>query len=282
MFLTLLLTAASVGIVIPALRDTRRTSTGLGQVILITAVLAEFASLVGIIVLGVIVEQGGLTLRVLAIPALFTIMGAILLIIRRTAWWYPERFERFFDQHDPDELGIRASLALLLVFVGISVALGIEAILGAFLAGTVFGFVFRNTGTLEERLGGFSYGFFIPIFFINVGITFPLSELGDPEVLGQAAILIGIGVIAKVLPSLVLVTRGFSFRSSLAAGLLLAGQLSVIIALADFGLRLDLISSGLRAGAILLVAVTAVLSPVTFRLLAPPLPETESAEATVD
>lgn len=53
-----------------------------------------------------------------------------------------------------------------------------------------------------------------------------------------------------------------------AAGVLLAGQFSVIIALADLGLDLGLLSSGLRAGAIMLVAV---LSPVGFRFLAPPL-----------
>lgn len=56
-----------------------------------------------------------------------------------------------------------------------------------------------------------------------------------------------------------------------AAGVLLAGQLSVIIALADLGLDLGLLSSGLRAGAIMLVAVSAVVSPIGFRFLAPPL-----------
>ena len=35
-------------------------------------------------------------------------------------WWHPERFRRLFEQDDPEELGIRAALALMLVFVGIS------------------------------------------------------------------------------------------------------------------------------------------------------------------
>jgi hypothetical protein len=52
--------------------------------------------------------------------------------------------------------------------------------------------------------------------------------------------------------------------------MLLAGQLSVIIALADLGLDLGLLTSGLRAGAIMLVAVSAIISPVAFRVLAPP------------
>ncbi len=278
LFLTLLISAASVGIVIPALRGTRRTTTRLGQTTLLTALVAEFLSLIGIVILGVWVQEG-LGWGLLSIPALFALMVVALVVIRRTAWWYPERFERLFSTDDPDELGIRASFALLFVFVGISLALGIEGILGAFLAGALFAFIFRNTGTLEERLGSFSYGFFIPIFFINVGIRFPVRALAEPEVLGTAAGLIAVAIAIKVVPSLVLVLQHFTLRESLAAGVLLAGQLSVIIALAELGEQLDLLSSDLAAGAILLVALTAVVSPVTFRLLAPPLAE-EAGDAS--
>ena len=162
-------------------------------------------------------------------------------------------------------------MALLFVFVGLSTLLQVEAILGAFLAGAVFTFVFRDPGQLHEQLNGFSFGFFIPVFFINVGIEFPLSELADGQVLSQALTLIGVAFAIKIIPSLFLMLNRFTLRDSLAAGVLLAGQLSVIIALADLGLDLGLLSSGLRAGAIMLVAVSAVVSPVGFRFLAPPL-----------
>ena len=166
-------------------------------------------------------------------------------------------------------MGIRATLALLFVFVGVAVALNIKPILGAFMAGALFAYVFRDTGELEARLSGIGYGFFIPIFFINVGVNFPLGELSDGSVLGKAVALIGIAVAAKLIPALFLMLRGFSFREAAAAGVLLAGQLSVIIALAGFGVQLGLIDEGLEAGVILLVGVTAIASPIVFRLLAP-------------
>ncbi len=53
----------------------------------------------------------------------------------------------------------------------------------------------------------------------------------------------------------------------------------MIIALADLGLSLGLLSTGQRAGAIMLVAVSAIISPVTFRILAPPLPSREDTTA---
>jgi Kef-type K+ transport system membrane component KefB len=275
LFLTFLMSAAALGLVVPALRDTRRTGSRVGQMVLITAVLAEVLSLVGIVVLSVVVQKG-LGIDLLSIPALLAVMLLALVVLRRAAWWYPERFERLFRSDDPAEMGTRATLALLFVFVGLSALLEIEAILGAFLAGAVFTFVFREPGGLEEQLNGFAYGFFIPIFFINVGIAFPLDELSDPAILGQALSLVAIAFVVKLVPSMLLMLRKFSGREALASGFILAGQLSVIIALADFGLELGLLSTGLRAGAIMLVAVSAVISPVMFRLLAPPIVETKS------
>ena len=263
-FLTLLIAAAALGLVLPTLRSSRTLSSPIGQMTLLIAMFAEVASVIGIVVFVILVDSG-FTWDLATVPLLFFVIGASLAALRRAAWWYPERFSRLFASDDPEELGIRASLALMFVFVGLSALLGIEAILGAFLAGLIFSFVFRELGSLEEQLNGFSYGFFIPIFFINVGLTFPLDELGDADVLVQAIALIAVAIAIKVIPSLALMLRGYSLRDSLAAGFLLAGQLSVIIALADVGLDLGLITSGLRAGAILLVAVSAVFGPVAYR-----------------
>jgi Kef-type K+ transport system membrane component KefB len=275
-FLTMLISAASLGLVLPTLRAGRRLTSPIGQMTLLIAMFAEVAAVIGIVVFVILAEKG-LHWDLAAVPLLFFFIGASLAMLSRAAWWYPERFSRLFAQDDPEELGIRASLALMFVFVGLSALLGIEAILGAFLAGLIFSFVFRDLGSLEEQLNGFSYGFFIPIFFINVGLTFPLDELRDSEVLLQAVALIGVAIGIKVVPALILTLRGFSLRHSLGAGFLLAGQLSVIIALADVGLDLGLISSGLRAGAILLVAVSAIFGPVAFRLLVPAPDEVPAA-----
>ena len=118
-FLTLLVSAAAVSIVIPALRDTNRTSTGLGQIVIVVAVLAEFLSAAAIVLVGGLVPFG-VGVSLLGVPALFAVTVRVLRVLRRLAWWYPETFERLFAERDPDEMGIRASLALLFVFVGIS------------------------------------------------------------------------------------------------------------------------------------------------------------------
>jgi Kef-type K+ transport system membrane component KefB len=170
---------------------------------------------------------------------------------------------------------------LLFVFIGVSLALGMDPILGAFMAGAIFAFVFRNPGDLEQRLSGFAYGFLIPIFFISVGIRFPLDALADTSVLLVALSIIVVAISAKLIPTPLLMLRRLSLRESLGVGVLLAGQLSVIIALAEVGVQIGIISEGVSAGAVLVVGVTALLSPVVFKIISPPLEAKASSGSTV-
>ena len=276
LFLTIVLATTSVGLVVPTLRNTRRSATPLGQTILLSALIADFLTLLGVAFLAVVHEHG-VSWNLLKIPALFLAIVVVLRTLQLFVWWYPERFRRLFTGDDPEELGIRSCLALMLAFVGLSMALDVEPILGSFLAGTLFAVVFRNRGSLEHQLNGFSYGFLIPIFFINIGIRFELNVLMDPQILVRAlAILLG-AILIKVIPSFFLLLRGFSLREVLAAGVLLSARLSLIIAVATLGVELGFLNSEDRAIVVMLAAVTATLAPTGFRLLAPAAPPSKSA-----
>ena len=270
-FVMLLLATTSVGLVVPTLRSTRRSGTTLGQLILISALLADLLTLIGVTVFALIVEHGG-GWKLLNLPILFGVIAAFLLALRRVTWWRPHWFERLFVSRDPEEMGIRTCLALMFIFVGLSLALDVEPILGAFLAGMVFALVFRNRGGLEEQLTGFSYGFLIPIFFINVGIRFDLSALSDPRVLSRSMMLIGAAVVVKLVAVVPLSLHALAPRGLLAAGVLLSARLSLVIAVADLGVRLGLLDTVMQTAVILLAVLTATLCPVLFRALAPPLP----------
>lgn len=273
-FVTIVLATTSVGLVVPTLRNTRRSSTPLGQTILLSAIMADFLTLLGVAFLAVVHEHG-VSLNLLKIPALFLAIVVVLRTLQLFVWWYPERFRRLFTGDDPEELGIRSCLALMLAFVGLSMALDVEPILGSFLAGTLFAMVFRNRGSLEHQLNGFSYGFLIPIFFINIGLRFELDVLLDPQILVRALAVVLGAVLIKVIPSFFLLLRGFSLRETLAAGVLLSARLSLIIAVATLGVELGFLNSEDRAIVVVLAAVTATLAPTGFRLLAPALPPTD-------
>ncbi len=276
-FLTFVLATTSVGLVVPSLRATRRASTALGQVILISALLADLLTLLGVSGYALAVDQGAARAAV-AIPAFFVVMGGSLLALRRLAWWRPEWFEHLFQPGHSEEIGMRATLALMLVFVGVAVAFGIEGILGAFLAGTGFAVVFRNRGVLGEQLSGFAFGFLVPVFFINVGIGFDIDALREPGAVASMLGLLGLAVAVKLIPALTLVLRRHSWREALAAGALLSARLSLIIAVAEVGARLGFIDQLLKASIITLAVVTSTLAPIVFRWLAPPLPAPDPAQ----
>ena len=275
LFMAFVLATTSVGLVVPTLRSTRRMQTRLGQTILVAALLADFLTLLGVTVFALFEDRGSGS-HLLAIPAFFAVAAAILLTLKWVVWWRPEWFGRLFEIDDPEEIGTRASLALMLVFVAVSIAFGIEKILGAFLAGTVFAMVFRNRTALARQLNGFSYGFLIPIFFINVGIHFDVDALGEPGAITGMLVLVGAAVAVKVFPALVLVIGRLTLREALAAGALLSARLSLIIAVAELGVRLEVIDRTVEASIIVLAAVTATLAPIVFRLLAPSLGAAEA------
>ncbi len=281
-FVTLVLATTSVGIVVPTLRSARCTSTPLGQAILIAALLTDFLTLI-LATLFAMVRGQGIGWHLLNFPLLFLSFVMLLVALRRLAWWYPERFERLFDPEDPEEMGIRTCLFLMFVFVGISHLLDVEAILGAFLAGTCFGFVFRHRGQLERKMKGFSYGFLIPIFFIHVGVRFDVQSLMRPGVLGGALALLAAAAIVKIVAASALLLRGFSPRQVLAAGFLLSARLSLVIAVAEMGVRLGLLNRALEAQVVLLAVVSSIAAPTLFRAVMPPVEEPSAeTEALVE
>jgi len=266
-FLVLVLATTSLGLVVPTLRTTGHARTGLGQTILVCAMLADFLTLIGATLYAMIHERGA-GWHLLNFPLLFVAIALVLLGLKRLAWWYPEKFERLFAADDPEEMGIRTCLALMFVFVGMSYLLGVEPILGAFLAGTTFALVFPYRGQLERKMTGFSFGFLVPVFFIHVGVTFELWMLFAPGVLLAAVALLAAAFAVKVIGASPLLLRGFRARDTLAAGLLLSTRLSLVIAIAELGTRLELLSPAVRSEVILVAVVTSVACPVLFRGLA--------------
>jgi Kef-type K+ transport system membrane component KefB len=266
-FMTLVLATTSVGLVVPTLRSGRSLSTPLGQDILMAALIADFVTLLAVSVVA-LVFQVGVDVRLLAFPLFIVLVVASFAILRLAAWWWPAQFGRFFDRHDPDALGVRFAIAMLLAGAGLAAALGIEPALGAFLAGTGVATVFRHRGDLDHTLDGLAYGFLIPIFFIGVGLSFSLSSIDRPSTIGFVAVLFVVAFAVKVVPSMIVLGRRHGPRPAAAAGMLLSARLSLIIVVARIGVELGVIDQGLEAVIILLAALTATFAPIGYRLIA--------------
>ena len=265
LFLALVLGTTRVGIVVPILRSDEKIKSQYGQMILLSAIIADFLTLIIATIYASIARTGNFTTSSLNAVLYFIVIFLVLRLLRRAAWWYPEIFQRLFNADDPEEIGIRASLALMLSLVGLSVLFDIEPILGAFLAGTVFALVFQNRGSLETSLKGFSYGFLIPIFFINIGLNYDIGILTNTTFYVEVIFLLGLAILVKLVPSFFMAIFDIKIRDIFAAGFLLSARFSLIIAMAEIGVELGLLSQQVESEIIFLAALTATFAPIGYR-----------------
>jgi Kef-type K+ transport system membrane component KefB len=169
---------------------------------------------------------------------------------------------------------VRASLALMLAFVAVAALLGVETILGAFLAGALFSFVFREKHVVEQKLSSIGFGFFIPIFFIDVGMSFDLGGLTGAAVWSELGFVAGASLLAKILPCLLLLAAGLRFRETLGSGVLLAAPLTLLVAESRIGLEVGAIDATTSLTIVLFALLGGIAFPTSFRLLVGRRPRT--------
>jgi Kef-type K+ transport system membrane component KefB len=145
-------------------------------------------------------------------------------------------------------------------------------ILGAFLAGAIVSLLRQPEGAeLVHQLDAIGFGFFIPIFFIMVGVDFNLTVLMEsPQALVLVPILLFAAILVKILPTLVF-HMNFTCRETIGAGVLFSARLSLIIAASAIGLRLGVISETVNSPIILVAIITVAAAPLIFNRVIPKL-----------
>jgi Kef-type K+ transport system membrane component KefB len=280
-FMALIVSTTSLGVVLPVLREMAIARTQYGQDVILGAIIADFGTMLMIPV--VVAAQKGtsllLPLIVLPLVALFFILlyylGGWLL------WRWPKVMAKFFAADDPNETGVRASFLLIMMFVVLAALLDTEIILGAFLAGAAISFLFRDSGKLESKLFGFGFGFLIPLFFVRVGVEFANTITQEGlQALWIVPVLIGITLVAKVVPSMYL-AQTYGTRKAVSHGLILSGGLSLAIVAAEIGRAEDILDASVSAAVIFFAIVMAVLAPVLFRYIVSERKEEDEEEEKV-
>ncbi len=262
LFAAMLLSSSAVGVTIPAIRELGLVKTDYGQTILVSAFIADFGTVLLITIYTLYLKKG-LTMEMSLIALVFVLFFVIYYAGKLAIWYYPERLSAWFKSDQPSEIGVRASFALLLVFVALAEISNVEAILGAFLAGVMLSLLFRGGTVLEQKLFGIGYGFLIPIFFINVGMHFDVWALASGGIYLLPKLLL-VAFAVKIVPSLLFIFR-HTVKESVAAGILLSSRLSLIIAMAAIGLELNLIDKTMESAIILLALITSITCPTMFR-----------------
>jgi Kef-type K+ transport system membrane component KefB/Trk K+ transport system NAD-binding subunit len=279
--ISLILSTTSLGVVVPVLKEQGLSTGRYGQTLLIAALIADFVTMLLITVV-VAALSHGLTLDILLIGLLFI---AFFLVYFFGGMFFNriKGVRRVLEELSSatSQIKVRASFTMMLIFVALAEMLGTEIILGAFLAGAIISLLKKpEDEELIHQLDAIGYGFFIPIFFIMVGVDFNLTSLiSSSTALLLVPILLVSAAIVKLLPTLVF-KASFSWKQTLAAGTLLSSRLSLIIAASAIGLRIGVISEPFNAAIILVAICTVVIAPPLFVKLVP-LEESREDSATI-
>jgi Kef-type K+ transport system membrane component KefB/Trk K+ transport system NAD-binding subunit len=270
LMMSLILSTTSLGIVVPVLKERNLTGTRYGQSLLISALVADFATLLLISVVVAAISHG-LTLDLLLVLLLlgaFATLGRVGQLAARVP-----RLRRLVAElsHATAQIEVRGAFALMVAFIVLAEWLGTEIILGAFLAGAIISLLANREGShLHMKMEAIGFGFFVPIFFIMVGVGFDLPALlSSSRALLLVPVLLGVAYLVKFLATL-LYRLSFSWHETLAAGALLSSRLSLIIAAAAIALDLGVINLATNSAIVLVAIVTCTLSPLLFNRLLPP------------
>ncbi|HYZ36483.1 MAG TPA: cation:proton antiporter [Pseudonocardiaceae bacterium] len=169
--------------------------------------------------------------------------------------------------------GIVGAMAVTLMVAfgagAITQALGVEAVLGAFVAGIVLGQSKFQDSRVRSNLQSVTLTVFAPLFFATAGLRVDLGLLRDPTVLLWSVIVIAVASIAKLLGAYAggrLARLPHQEALALGVGLNARGALEIVIA--TVGLSLGVLNTRSYTVVVLMAIVTSMAAPPLLRMIA--------------
>jgi Kef-type K+ transport system membrane component KefB len=252
------LSATSLGVLIPVLKDSGRINSQLGQFVIAGGSIADFAA---IILLSLFFAgEGGPGATLVLIGALLGLALAVFMVVRGAQRSMRIRADLLRLQDTTAQIRVRGAVVLLVGFAAAAQQLGLEVILGAFAAGAILSLADPDRAMthpdFRRKLEAVGFGVFIPVFFVTSGIRFDLDALTGSA--AMVPIFLAALLVVRGLPAVI---YGLERREMLVAGLLQATSLPFLVAATAIGRELDLIGAGEGAALIGAGLISVLLFP---------------------
>jgi Kef-type K+ transport system membrane component KefB len=263
-FLAVLLSATSLGVLVPVLKDSGQINSTFGQLIIAAGSIADFGA---VILLSLLFskESTSTTSKVLLLVGLFVV--AVLIGLAVAGIEHSARVRAVLKrlQDTTAQIRVRAAFVLLIGFVALADKFGLEVILGAFIGGAVLTLIDRDREMthplFRRKLEAIGFGVFIPIFFVTSGVKYDLTALtSSGSTIARVPIFLAAILIARGLPAL-LYARLIPRRQVVIAGLMQGTTLPFIVAGTAIGQELGLISAGSSAALIAAGLLSVLILP---------------------
>ena len=265
LLVAIILCATSLGVIIPVLKDVGELTSKFGQLMLAAASIADFGA---VILLSFFFSGEGRPGSTAILLTVFVALLAVTFFVVRGA----ERSRRVEEdllrlQDSSAQIRVRAAMVLMIAFVALAEALGLEVILGSFAAGALLSLLDQDRrmthANFRIKLEAIGFGLFIPVFFVTSGIRFDLQALvDDPSNLVMVPIFLAALLAVRGLPAITY-RRLVGRRRASIAGVLQATSLPFIVAATAIGIELGVIDAAESAALIGAGLLSVLIFPVT-------------------
>lgn len=264
-FIGIALTSTALGTIMPVLRDAGELRTPFGIATTAVGAVGEFGPL-----LAITLFLSGTT----PLHATLVLIG-FALITGAAIWLAAIGAGRSLHAlitatlHTSGQFAVRLVILVLVSLVGLSVALGIDMLLGAFAAGVLYRVLLTgapepDAKLVEAKIEAIGFGFLVPIFFINTGVTFDLDGLiGDPQALLLLPIFVLALLVVRGLPSTLAAPQGSTLADRGALLLFGATGLPIIVAVTAIGIDTGALDTGTAAALVAAGMLSVLLFPLT-------------------
>jgi Kef-type K+ transport system membrane component KefB len=246
------LATTAIGTLIPILKDSGGLKTRFGTYLLAAGGAGEFGPI--LLVTLVLTTASPVHEAAILLAFVFLALGVALASVR-LAWRGWPAFEKTFEASS--QLAVRITVVLVFGLVLLASQLGLDVLLGGFVAGMITRAALRGheLHVFESKLTAVGFGFFVPFFFITSGLEFNLDALGSAEALAKMALFFVLFLIVRGAPAMLLYRKILSATERRALAFYSATELPLVVAITaiavDAGKMRTSTSAGLVGAAIL-------------------------------
>jgi Kef-type K+ transport system membrane component KefB len=264
LLIAIILCATSLGVLIPVLKDAGEISSTFGQLIVAAGTIADFGA---VILLSIFFSgEGSVGSTLILIGSLVVLAVVVFIAVKGAERSSLLRQDLLRLQDTTAQIRVRGAVVLLVGFAAIADSLGLESILGAFIAGAVLSLLDKDEQMthpeFRRKLEGVGFGIFIPVFFVTSGVNYDLDALtSSASNVLMVPIFLAALLAARGLPAL-LYRRLLDTKHTAIAGLMQATSLPFIVAAVAIGQDLNLVTAAEGAALIGAGLLSVLLFPV--------------------
>ena len=267
-FLSITISVSAISVIAKVLIDLNLIRRDFGQLFIAIGMIDEtivwiiISILIGLVG-GFAVTAGGIFLSFIKV-ILFLVLGFIVgkFLIKYIITFFQNKI-KLRDKF------LTLVVVIIFIYGAIAQSLGLEAVLGAFVAGIVFGQIPYLSEETIDKLESITFAIFAPIFFASAGLQVNVLEFTDPNILLLALLLMLVAFSSKTIGGFV-GSKFFAkndFRTSLLFGIGLNTRGTIQIILATIGLSIGILSKDIFSIIIIISVVSSIISPIFIKIL---------------